>query len=169
VIETLPASPQAAQEIEHRALRAHSSDLSIVLSVPVQADARRISQALTMPEYLEAWMSMPNQQKESAVVAASHDNGYRVDHFLSGRVVASLTGSFLFCHQRKMRLLWRTVRSADSSESVVDFRVRGNFASSVLELRHTAFASVHDFLWHKQLWYVSLDKLTALLCTGTAY
>jgi hypothetical protein len=49
------------------------------------------------------------------------------------------------------------------NESLVDFRIRGNFASSVLELRHTALSSAGEFLWHQQLWSVSLARLATIL------
>lgn len=43
---------------------------SIALSVAVDADARRISQALTEPEYLEAWISLPDHAEDSQIVAS---------------------------------------------------------------------------------------------------
>jgi hypothetical protein len=44
----------------------------------------------------------------------------------------------------------------------VDFRVRGNFGSSVVELRHTALNSADEYAWHEALWQRSLDKLALL-------
>ena len=49
------------------------------------------------------------------------------------------------------------------TKSLIDFRIRGNFASSVLELRHTALASTGEFLWYQQLWRVSLVRLATIL------
>lgn len=133
------------------------------MSVSLNADARRISQALTLPEYLEAWVSMPNQGAGSSIVALHEGNGYRLDHCQSGRVIASIIGSFLCCHQRKVRMLWRNSARLEPAESLVDFRIRGNFGSSILELRHTGLNSTGEFLWHHQLWRASLAKLSRLL------
>jgi hypothetical protein len=164
VVEILEASPERpAQPLHPCAPPTLKSDWAIVLSIAVDADARRISQALTDPEYLEAWISLPDQAEDSRIVATKRANGYRLDQWRGGRVIASFLGSFLFCHQRKMRLLWRNATVPDMAESVVDFRIRGNFASSILELRHTALPSAGEFLWHQQLWRASLARLASIL------
>ena len=92
-------------------MQSPNEDWAVFLTIGVDADARRISQALTEPEYLEAWITMPDQitmpgeEGESSIVATKNANGYRLDQYRAGRVIASFVGSFLFCHQRKMRLL----------------------------------------------------------------
>ncbi len=107
------------------------------MSINVNADTHRICQALTVPEYLEAWIRIPDQPAGSQTLAYEHANGYRLDHSAAGRIVASIHGSYLFRHRRKMRLFWRTTRGLTCAESLVDFRLRGNFGSSILELRQT--------------------------------
>jgi hypothetical protein len=164
VVETLSASPQqAVQGFSPAVHPAPRSDWAIALSIDVDADARRISQALTEPEYLEAWISMPDQSEGSSIVASKRANGYGLDHWRAGRVVTSIVGSFLSRHQRKMRLSWRNLCRPLSAESLVDFRIRGNFGSSVLELRQTAFISADDYLWHQTLWQRSLGSLALIL------
>lgn len=164
MLETLSASPQqVAQGLNPAVLRAPGSDWAIALSISVDADARRISQFLTEPEYLEAWISMPDQVEGSSIVASKRANGYRLDHCRAGRVVTSIIGSFLFCHQRKKRLSWRNLGRLNFAESLVDFRIRGNFGSSVLELRQTSFISADGYLWHQTLWHRSLGTLALIL------
>jgi hypothetical protein len=164
VVETLSGSPQQAVQGFNPAVHpAPRSDWAIALSINVDADARRISQALTEPEYLEAWISMPDQSEGSSIVASKRTNGYGLDHWRAGRVVTSVVGSFLSRHQRKMRLSWRNLCGPLSAESLVDFRIRGNFGSSVLELRQTAFISADDYLWHQTLWQRSLETLALIL------
>jgi hypothetical protein len=174
--ETLQAVPEhAAQDIYFGVLpystvpTSPNEDWAVFLSIDIDADARRISQALTEPEYLEAWITMPdqitmlNQGEQSSIVATKKANGYRLDQHSAGRVIASFVGSFHFCHQRKMRLSWSNAARPDEAGSLVDFRIRGNFGSSILELRHTALYSAEDFLWHQQLWSASLPRLASIL------
>lgn len=164
MLKTMSASPrQRPQGLYPDALPAPESDWAIALSITVDADARRISQALTEPEYLEAWIVMPDRSEDSWIVASRKANGYRLDHCRAGRVMSSVMGSFLFCHQRKMRLLWQSFGRTDMAESLVDFRIRGKFASSVLELRHTAIRSSSEFHWHQELWRASLARLASVL------
>ena len=129
----------------------------------MDADAGRISRALTEPEYLEAWISIPGAAPGSFTRASSQENGYRLDHYsahyFAHRSALTIEGSFHFCHLRKIRLFWRKTSNVLCAESVVDFRLRGNFASSVVELRHTALASADEHAWHEALWRRSLQKL----------
>jgi hypothetical protein len=138
-------------------------DLAINLSIDVDADARRIFQALTVPEYIETWITFPSQASDSIVQATEEENGYRIDHYAEGRRAVSIRSSYLFRHQRKMRMCWRKVRALNCDESVVDFRLRGNFARSVLELKHTAIESPAELDWLLRLWHNSLCKLASLL------
>jgi hypothetical protein len=161
MLQTIPE--RAAQERHPCVLALPNEDWVVFLSISVDADARRISQALTEPEYLETWITMPDQTEDSQVVATKKADGFRLDQCRTGRVIASFTGSFLFCHQRKMRLTWRNAACPDEAESLVDFRIRGNFGGSILELRHTAFYSAGDFIWYQQLWSASLPKLASIL------
>jgi hypothetical protein len=144
---------------------AQSSETSwaVAISINVDADTRRIFQALTLPEYLEAWIEIPDRTQDSWVVATQDANGFRLSHRLTGRTAVIITSSYLFRRQRKIRLLWRKTRGSTCVESVVDFRLRGNFGSSILELQHTELDSTEEYFWHRSLWQSSLGKLASLL------
>jgi uncharacterized protein YndB with AHSA1/START domain len=148
---------------EERSRQTPETNWTIDLAITVNADTRRIFQALTVPEYLEAWIDMPDQAAGSRVVASQETNGYRLDHYSGGHATVHITGSYLFCHQRKLRLFWRKICRESSTESLVDFRLRGNFGSSILELRHSALDSAEEFYWHRRFWQGSLGKLALLL------
>lgn len=164
MLETLSSSLlDAPEEICPPACGVGTAQWAIAMSIAVDADAVRIFHALTVPEYLETWITMPGRAEDSAVVASPAENGYRLDHYAAGSLAVSITGSYLFCHHRKMRLSWRKSRKAASFESLVDFRLRGNFGSTILELRHTSIASAGEYLWHQALWRSSLNKLASLL------
>lgn len=139
-----------------------STTATIAMSAGVDADAQRIFQALTVPEYLEAWIALPGAA-HGEVVASPEENGYRLHQCIAGRVALRITGAFLFCHQRKMRLVWRKANGTFQNRSVVDFRIRGNFGSSVLELRHMGLDSTEEIAWHRELWRGSLERLASLL------
>jgi hypothetical protein len=145
------------------ALPSTNEGWAVFLTIGVDADARRISQALTEPEYLEAWITMPCAGERSSIVAIKKTDGYRLDQYRSGRVISSFVASFLFCHQRKMRLTWRNAACPDLPDSLVDFRIRGNFGGCILELRHRSLQSAGDLLWHQQLWSASLPRLASIL------
>ncbi|HEY1803797.1 MAG TPA: hypothetical protein VGG45_04900 [Terracidiphilus sp.] len=136
---------------------------NIAMSVSLDADTRRIFQALTVPEYLETWIDMPDHTPSSRLLASPDANGYRLDYFSANHISVSIFCSYLSCHQRKMRLHWRRNCHQGPTGSIVDFRLRGNFRTSILELRHIALGSSEEFRWHQQLWEGSLAKLASLL------
>jgi hypothetical protein len=148
---------------DDRAVQSRETNWTVAMSIGVDADTHRIFQALTVPEYLEAWINLPGRTEDSFVVASPDANGYRLDHFSAGRTAVRISGSYIYCHRRKMRLLWRKTSQRNCAESLVDFRLRGNFGSSILELRHSALASADEFAWHQALWQSSLTKLASLL------
>jgi len=170
VTGTLRSIPQrAAQDIRSGVLPSPAvfafpnEDWAVFLTIDIDADARRISQALTESEYLETWITMPNQTEGSQIVATKRADGYRLDQYRSGHVINTFVGSFLSCHLRKMRLSWHEAARPDVPESLLDFRIRGNFGGSILELRHMALRSAGDFLWYQQLWSASLPRLASIL------
>jgi uncharacterized protein YndB with AHSA1/START domain len=150
--------------LPHRTI-APSSPATIAMSAGVDADAQRIFQALTVPEFLEAWIALPGAAP-GEVIASPEENGYRLHQCIAGRVALRITGAFLFCHQRKIRLVWRKADGARHNRSVLDFRIRGNFGSSVLELRHMELDSTEEISWHRELWQGSLKRLASLLRTA---
>jgi hypothetical protein len=163
MIETPTYSPQPALPPTGLSLvSARHTHSAIFKAVRVNADAHRISRALTVPEYLEAWISIPNAAPGSCTRVSLTDNGYRLDHDCANCPALSISGSFAFCHLRKMRLFWRRTANASCEESVVDFRLRGDFGSSVVELRHSELASADEHAWHEALWWRSLEKLALL-------
>jgi hypothetical protein len=118
-----------------------------------------------VPEFLEAWIALPGAAP-GEVIASPEENGYRLHQCIAGRVALRITGAFLFCHQRKIRLVWRKADGARHNRSVLDFRIRGNFGSSVLELRHMELDSTEEISWHRELWQGSLKRLASLLRTA---
>jgi hypothetical protein len=159
-----PALPHAGLSLAPAPqTHAPQTHASIFKAVRVNADAQRISQALTVPEYIETWISIPGAAPGSFTLASSRDNGYCLEHISSQGSALTIQGAYLFCHLRKIRLFWRKTANAFCAESVVDFRLRGDFGSSVIELRHTALDSADEYAWHEALWRRSLNKLALLL------
>jgi len=160
ITDTAVSAPSQDGLYSHQVPQA---DLAIFKTIDVNADGQRVFRALTVPEYLETWISIPGAAPDSLTVASAEGNGYRLDHISPGLAPVRITGFFLFCHLRKIRLLWRKSANASCGRSLVDFRVRGNFARSILELRHTALGSADDYAWHVALWQRSLERLAHIL------
>ncbi len=132
------------------------------MSICLNADVRRIFQMLTVPEYVEAWASLPGNDQDASVAASRSGNDYRLDFYSGEGVKASISGSFIVCRQRKMLFTWLNM-GISPGFSMVDIRLRGNFGSSILELQHTDIASAAEYFWQMTVWRASFEKLVQLV------
>lgn len=164
---TLLPRGRTAQHGSRKAPKLRASQWKIGISISVSADARRLSQMLTEPEYLETWACLPHFNGTSHAIAARTGNDYRLEFHTGEGLCAVITGTYLMSHQRKMLLSWtRTMArssSANPSLSFVDIRLRGNFGSSILELEHSGLNSAAEYFWHMAMWRASLEKLVDLM------
>jgi len=136
--------------------------LNIAMRVPIQSDASRIFLALTRPEYLETWITLPEDNANSYLVAWQHGSSYRFDHYRDGRRNGSICGDYRMCRRRKLLFTWKMTGDPAMAESLVYIGLHGNFASTILELHHRGIASTAAYLWQHEMWSRSLDRLARL-------
>lgn len=138
----------------------------IEMQATVNADKRRIFDALTLPEYTETWLSLPCNHTDCHTVASQTDDCFRFDHYVAGALDLSITGSYDVCRRGKLSFTWHKSgalhRPEDSPETEVLIRLHGAFASSTLCLSHTGFFSADEYRWHREMWRLSLRKLQSL-------
>jgi uncharacterized protein YndB with AHSA1/START domain len=136
--------------------------LNIAISTTVFSDANRIFQALTRPEYLETWMTLPGDDADAYLVAWSQSGGYRFDHYQGGKRDLIITGEYRLCRRRKMLFTWKTSGESFQTESLVYVGLHGNFGSTILELHHRGIRSFAEHQWQQEMWQRSLDRLARL-------
>lgn len=141
----------------------------IALHADLAADRRRIFDALTVPEYIETWLSLPCTHVDCRTTASQENERYRLDHYAAGRLDLSIAGAYHVCRRGKMSFTWRKTGISDGQatthESIVLIRLYGAFAKSTLCLVHTGFFSESEYRWHHELWNRSLAKLQTLFRT----
>jgi uncharacterized protein YndB with AHSA1/START domain len=136
--------------------------LNLSMEVSIRADARRLFHALTAPEYVELWLSIPGQHTDCWTVGAGNDQEFAIEHFCGGRRFVGISGRYAVCRRRNVMFTWRVEGGVCVPETQVDIRLRGDFERTTLRLRHTGFVSRHDFAWHHALWNLSIGRLAAL-------
>jgi len=146
----------------------HTPDRSSVyLEFNVRADARRLFHALTVPEYLETWVSLPGHNLGCSTAAARSNQDYVIEHYCEGSPALTITGTYSVCRRRNVVFSWRVDGNLSIPETEVDIRLRGNFESTTLIVRHTGFAAEAERAWHQALWTVSMRRLIALYDSPT--
>ena len=149
--------PQAAA----MAIRAGSADIKI--EIRLAADTRRIFEALTIPEYMELWMSMPGSHPVCSSRVSRVADGFIIDHFCGSNPPIRIAGTYLMCLRRKLAFTWSVSGPCIRPSSFADIRLSGDFGKSILRLRHSGFASSEEYSWHDAFWRSSLSRLSRLL------
>ncbi|HEX4311171.1 MAG TPA: SRPBCC domain-containing protein [Acidobacteriaceae bacterium] len=134
----------------------------IAKRITVATDANRLFQALTRSEYLETWITLPDDSKDSYIVAWTQSDSFRLDHYRNGRRDLMINGNYRLCRRRKILFTWRLSGDIAGSESLVYFGLHGNFTSTILEIHHRGITSAEDYVWHQEMWDGSLDRLARL-------
>jgi hypothetical protein len=146
--------------------RTQDQEKHIALRVTVCADRRRILDALTIPEYVEAWLTLPCDHAGCRLAASQRDGLFRFDHHNAHGLDLSISGAYRVCRRGKLFFTWRKWLPFDERafalESMVVIRLYGAFSKSTLCLAHTGFFSENEYLWHGRMWERSLEKLQSL-------
>lgn len=158
-----PLSPEKIRAERNRAdSRRTPARWAVHLEFSIRADARRLFYALTVPEYIEAWMSFPGHHMECSTAAARRNQDYLVEHRCEGHPTICIAGTYSVCQRRNLAFSWRVDGNPGATESYVDIRLRGDFENTTLVLHHSGLASQGQCAWHKALWTASAGRLIAL-------
>jgi uncharacterized protein YndB with AHSA1/START domain len=139
-----------------------TSPWNINLECRLAADMGRIFNALTIPEYIEAWICLPGCPTECWNSTRRIADGFQIEHQCHSGAVTTVNCAYVSLLKRKLSFLWRPTGALEMTESLVDIRLRGDFECSILRLRHSGFASEEEFEWHSDLWAGSLTKLSKM-------
>lgn len=134
--------------------------LAVSLSRRINADRQRLFQALTMSEFIEAWLCPPDATPGSTEVSTcfrSFQVSYREHYGVRNRFLCA----YRVMRRSKVQFTWMSDAFPESASSLVTFRLQGDFARTTLHLTHSGL-SRRDHPWHSRLWEGSLDKLVRL-------
>jgi uncharacterized protein YndB with AHSA1/START domain len=135
---------------------------TVDLKCSVPADTQRIFSALTVPEYIEAWICVPGYHLECRNLTSSNANGFQIEHYCRSGKATKISGTYRSFLKRKLSFSWRPTRGSVARESFVDIRLQGAFERSILRLRHFGLDSEDDFNWHSAFWSSSIARLCKL-------
>ncbi len=135
---------------------------TVNMECSVAADTRRIFHALTVPEYMEAWISVPGYHPDCRNVSCHVADGFQIEHLCTSGAATRITGTYISFLKRKLSFSWRPAGVSDARETFVDIRLCGDFEKSILRLRHCGLDSEEEFNWHQALWSASIARLCRL-------
>lgn len=151
---THPSSPLSARIVFEEAW-------NLVTGLRLHADRQRISQALSLPEYMETWLEIPGAPAASVGVAR-RDAEYEIRYLIPDSTPVRIHGTYRAVRSTRVVLTWRKDTPGSSLESLVRIALCGDFAYTRLTLSHMGLTSEREYQWHRDLWHKSLTRLARL-------
>jgi uncharacterized protein YndB with AHSA1/START domain len=141
-----------------------SRERVISVSADILADRRQLLYALTLPEYLEAWITPADGDADAGErVAMRCGTAYAIEYVdLSGKTI-TIEGVFRASSRDKVVLTWRRGSFHSTRQSVVAIKLNGNFAFTTLILTHTGVMTDPEYCWLRDLWDLSIMRLKSLV------
>lgn len=135
----------------------------IFASVRIEAEVRRVLYALATPEYMEAWLQLPEVERVECHPEQRSFDRFRIDLLSAGKRQQSIYGSCLLCKPNRVTYLWERDNSGSRFRSVVEIHLLGARSHCTLSLKHSGLSSENEKMWHSAMWNQSLIKLCRLL------
>jgi hypothetical protein len=137
--------------------------LAVSDSVHIQAEVQRILYALATPEYMEAWLELPEVERVECHSEQRSFDRFRIDLLASGKRRQSIYGSCLLSKPNRVTYLWERDHEGNPARSLVEIHLLGGPTMCVLKLKHSGFASRDERDWHSAMWRGSLVKLCRVI------
>jgi uncharacterized protein YndB with AHSA1/START domain len=132
-------------------------------SVAIHAEWRRILNALTVPEFMDVWLTMPGIERLECNPEQWSSGGFRIDAFVAGRPQRSIYGSCFRSRPDEISYLWEKAHSRSGANSLVTMRLRGGPRKCSVHLKHHGLCNQKERDWYSSMWQISLDKLRRVM------
>jgi hypothetical protein len=141
----------------------HQHEREVALSFKIEADSSRVFYALSIPEYIEAWLQAPDAADTKFVFNLVGQETFGIDLYRAEALQASVHGSCCVVGANQVRYVWKTISPAGTTETLVDMHLLCASDGCVLGLKHSGFKDTVESAWCCRMWYQSLEKLCRLM------
>jgi hypothetical protein len=165
-------SPVASNSLPIRGVASglvcNSAERVIARCPEIMADRRQLLYALTLPEYLEAWITPVDADLRYERVAMRCGTAYAIEYRDLHGQKSTIEGVFRTANLEKVMLTWRRLTPYETRQSIVTIRFIRSLASTILMLTHAGVMPDSEYLWLRDLWELSLVRLQSLIEGGRA-
>lgn len=134
---------------------------AIILSTRIEVEGRRVFLALSIPEYMEAWLQPP-EPEELLVFGFVNQERFQVDLYRAEAHWRSIHGSARIVNRNRVVYIWKTISPCATSHTEVDLKLTGTEDGCLLALKHSGFQNMVERAWHRRMWMQSLEKLSRI-------
>jgi hypothetical protein len=137
--------------------------LDVHASVLIAAEYRRILYALTMPEYMEAWLRFPGADKVECRTEARSPRNFRVRVEHISAPPRTIYASCFFSRPNTITYLWDRTRMGSIAKSIVRMQLQFGSKMCVLQLSHSGACEKMQHESYRVMWCDSLAALRSLM------
>lgn len=127
------------------------------------ADSSRVFYALSIPEYIEAWLRAPDTDELQFVFNQVAEDTFSIDLYRGQSLQASIDGSCWVVGSNQVRYVWKTTSPMGTTETLVDMKLLSGSGSCVLALRHSGFRDQAESARCSRMWHQSLERLCRIM------
>jgi uncharacterized protein YndB with AHSA1/START domain len=135
----------------------------IFASIQIEAELPRVLHALAVPEFMEAWMQLPDSDRIECYADGNTFDRFRIDMIRQGMLKGYISGSCLLSKPNRVTYLWEMSHLNRSSRSMAEIRLWYQAGRCMLKLRHSGLATPDEREWHSRMWQSSLSRLCGLM------
>jgi uncharacterized protein YndB with AHSA1/START domain len=135
----------------------------VALSFRFNADSSRVFYALSIPEYIEAWLQAPDTDDLRFVFNQIAEETFRIDLYRGETLQASVDASCWVVGANQVRYIWKTTSLIDTTETLVDMKLLAGSGGCVLALKHSGFNDPAESARCHRMWQQSLERLCRLM------
>jgi hypothetical protein len=137
--------------------------LDVHTSVLIEAEYRRILYALTMPEYMEAWLRIPGAERIECRAEPRSVHNFRIHLSTTSTLPQIIYGSCFFSRPNTITYLWERTRMGSIAKSIVRMQLRGGTKVCSLQLSHSGACARKQHDSYRMMWCDSLNALRTLM------
>lgn len=138
-------------------------DRDVALSFKFNADSSRVFYALSIPEYIEAWLRAPDTEELRFVFNQVAEDTFSIDLYRGQSLQASIDSTCWVVGSNQVRYIWKTTSPMGTTETMVDMKLLSGSGGCVLALKHSGFRDQAESARCSRMWHRSLERLCRLM------
>jgi hypothetical protein len=123
----------------------------------------RLFYALTIPEYIETWLTPPDTDDVSCTGNPATGEALSIELRHDRRITTSIFAEYKTISAQDVNIRWYVRSRARSYVSHLRIAIRTVRADALVRIHHSGFNHPNDWSWHQELWGLSLTKMQMLI------
>jgi hypothetical protein len=136
--------------------------LSVRASAAFSVSPSRLFYALTIPEYLETWLTPPDAD-EIYCTGNSPEEPLSIELHRNRRATTSIFAEYNRISAQDLSVRWYFRSRSHTHVSHLRIAIRTVRANALLRIHHSGFVDPSDWYWHQELWGLSLTKMQMVI------